>query len=89
MTIDQISPGLILIASAFALPFLRGWLRAALILLGPLLALWLVWQIPDGATLTAKFMGLDLVPVKGDRLSRLFGTIFCIMAFAGGLFAVR
>jgi len=89
MTIDQISPGLILIASAFALPFLRGWLRAALILLGPLLALWLVWQIPDGATLTANFMGLDLVPVKGDRLSRLFGTIFCIMAFAGGLFALR
>jgi multicomponent Na+:H+ antiporter subunit D len=89
MTIDQISPGLVLIAGAFVLPFLRGWLRAALILLGPLLALWLVWQIPDGATLTGKFMGLDLVPVKGDRLSRLFGTIFCIMAFAGGLFALR
>jgi multicomponent Na+:H+ antiporter subunit D len=89
MTIDQISPGLILIVGAFALPLLRGWLRTAVILLGPLLALWLVWQIPDGATLTAKFMGLDLTPVKGDRLSRLFGTIFCIMAFAGGLFALR
>jgi multicomponent Na+:H+ antiporter subunit D len=89
MAIDQISPGLVLIASAFVLPLLRGWQRSAIVLIAPLVALWLVWQIPDSATLGARFMGLDLVLVKGDRLSRLFGTIFSIMAFAGGLFALR
>ncbi|MDH3413990.1 MAG: Na(+)/H(+) antiporter subunit D, partial [Gammaproteobacteria bacterium] len=30
----------------------------------------------------------DIVLVEGDRLSRLFGTIFAIMAAAGGLFAL-
>ena len=35
------------------------------------------------------FLEYELTPVKGDRLSRLFGTIFTIMAFAGGLFALN
>jgi len=89
MTVEQIPPGLVLIVGAALLPFLGGWWRSALVLLAPLAALWLVWQIPDGATLTTDFMGLDMIVVKGDKLSRLFGTIFCIMAFAGGLFALR
>jgi multicomponent Na+:H+ antiporter subunit D len=89
MTIEQVPPGLILIVSALALPLMRGWWRSALVLLAPLAALWLVWQIPDGATLSTGFLGLEMVIVKGDKLSRLFGTIFCIMAFAGGLFALR
>jgi len=89
MTIDQVPPGLVLIAAALLLPALRGWWRHAFVLLAPLLTLWLVWQIPDGRTLGAEFLGLEVIVVKGDKLSRLFGTIFCIMAFAGGLFALR
>ena len=32
---------------------------------------------------------MELVPLQGDALSRLFGTIFAIMAWAGALFALR
>ena len=39
--------------------------------------------------LQAPFLGYDLTLVKGDKLSRLFATVFAIMAFAGGLFALN
>ncbi len=87
--ISAIPPGAVLIAGAVVLPFLAGRARSAWVLLVPLVTLWHVWQIPDGATLTMAFLDYTLEPVEGDRLSRLFGTIFAIMAFAGGLFAMR
>ena len=76
----SVPPGLILIAGAFLLPFLKGGMRSAAILLLPLATLWLVWQIPDGTTLAVPFLDYTLEIVRGDRLSRLFATIFAIMA---------
>ncbi len=35
------------------------------------------------------FLGYELALVKGDALSRLFATVFALMAFAGGLFALN
>ena len=55
----------------------------------PLVTLWLVWQVPDGPAVSLPFLDYTLHVVEGDRLSRLFGTIFSIMAFAGALFAMR
>jgi multicomponent Na+:H+ antiporter subunit D len=82
-------PALILIFGGLALPLLRGAGRSAALLLLPLLALWLVWQVPDGIALRMPFLGHELIIVKGDRLSRLFATVFALMAFAGGLFALN
>lgn len=87
MTDSVVHPGLILIAGALALPWLRGHLRAAAVLLLPLLALILVWQIPDGAW-QMRFLDYTLTPLKGDKLSRLFAIIFALMAAGGGLFAL-
>ena len=84
-----IPPGLILITGGLLLPFLRGSLRSIVVVALPLVTLALVWSVPDGATLQAPFLGYDLILVKGDKLSRLFATIFAIMAFAGGLFALN
>jgi multicomponent Na+:H+ antiporter subunit D len=82
-------PGLALIAGGLALPLLPPRARPALLLGVPLVALWLVWQVPDGAAFSASYLGYHLVPVKGDALSRLFGTVFAVMAFAGALFALN
>jgi multicomponent Na+:H+ antiporter subunit D len=71
------------------LPFVRGWLRPAVLLGSPLLALWLVMGVADGATLKFSFLGFELIPLRGDKLSRLFAFVFALMAFAGGLFALR
>lgn len=87
--IDAISPGLILIAAAVALPFARGRARPALVLGAPLVALALVWVVAGGAPVQLEFLGWTLEPLRADPLSRLFGTVFALMAFAGGLFALH
>jgi len=89
MTIEQLPPGLILIAGGLALPFISRRWRSVLVLGLPLVTLWLVWQIPNGTSLATPFLGYELQIVKADKLARLFATVFCIMAFAGGMFAFR
>ena len=89
MAISAIPPGVVLILGAFLLPFLGRRLRGGYALALPLVVLGLVWQIPDGVQLGAGFVGQDLEIVRGDRLARLFATIFAFMAFAGGLFALK
>jgi multicomponent Na+:H+ antiporter subunit D len=81
-------PGLLLIAGAVILPWLRGSVRSAVVLLLPLTAIALVWSIPDGAVWQVRFLGLTLTPLEGSRLGRLFATIFSIMVFGGGLYAL-
>jgi multicomponent Na+:H+ antiporter subunit D len=83
-------PGLLLIAGGLVLLALppQGPARRALTLALPLLALALVWQVPDGPAWRAHFIGHDITPLQGDKLSRLFATIFALMAAGGGLFAL-
>ncbi len=59
------------------------------ILAAPLLALAQVWSIPDGVSMSAIFLGYQIEFVRADALSRWFGTIFSLMAFGGGLFALN
>jgi multicomponent Na+:H+ antiporter subunit D len=82
-------PAIVLIVGGLLLPLLRGQLRSTVLLVLPLLALFLVWQVPDGVALQRTFLGYELILVKGDALSRLFATVFALMAFAGGLFALN
>jgi multicomponent Na+:H+ antiporter subunit D len=89
-TISALPPGLLLILGAFILPLIRhDTARKALLLALPLATLWLVWRVPDGVALALPFLDYTLTPVEGDRLSRLFATIFSIMAFAGGLYGMN
>ncbi|HMN76302.1 MAG TPA: Na(+)/H(+) antiporter subunit D [Burkholderiaceae bacterium] len=88
MTETVLHPGLVLIAGALALPALRGALRAAFVVALPLAVLWLVWQVGDGALWQLHFLDFELTPLHGDKLARLFGTIFALMAAGGGLYAL-
>ncbi|GMR12737.1 MAG: Na(+)/H(+) antiporter subunit D [Gemmatimonadota bacterium] len=82
-------PGMILVAGGLLIPFVRGRVREALVLGLPLITLWVVWLVPDGPVVTLSFLDYQLTPVFGSPVGRLFGTVFSIMAFAGGLFALR
>lgn len=83
-------PGLVLILGGLLLPLLaRAGLRTMGLIAFPLAALWLIWTLPDGVALTHAFLGYDLILVQTDELARLFATVFAIMGFAGGLFALR
>jgi hypothetical protein len=51
----------------------------------PLLALYLVWQLPEGVNARAAFLQYELTPLATDKLSRLFGIVFATMLVAGSL----
>ena len=82
-------PAFILILGALLIGIARPALRPVIILGAPLLTLWAIWQLPDGVLLTARFLTYDIQLVEASAVRRLFATIFAIMAFGGGLFALR
>jgi multicomponent Na+:H+ antiporter subunit D len=84
-----VPPGLVLVAGGLVLPLLSARLRTVLLIALPLLTLALVWNVPDGPVLQVPFLGYELTLVEGGKLARLFATVFAIMAFAGGLFALN
>jgi multicomponent Na+:H+ antiporter subunit D len=88
MTEALLHPGLLLIAGALLLPWLRGAVRSAAILVLPLAALALLWALPEGYALNLRWLDYTLTPIVVDRLSQLFATIFLLMAFGGGLYAL-
>ena len=59
----------------------RGPLRAALMVAAPLLGgLHLWFDVPDGTLLSVSLLEFELVLMRADRLSLLFGYIFHIAA---------
>jgi multicomponent Na+:H+ antiporter subunit D len=85
----DLHPGLVLIAGGFLLAVLRGHARSAVALAVPLVALALVWTAPHGVVWEGQLMGFATVPFAVDALSRLFATVFALMAFAGALFGLN
>jgi multicomponent Na+:H+ antiporter subunit D len=86
---DMLPPALVMLAGGALLGLARGHWRSLLVLGTPLVALWAIWQIPDGMVTTVTFLDYALQPIEGSPLRRLFATIFAVMAFGGGLFAFR
>lgn len=89
MSSAALHPGLLLIAGGLLLPLLHGRIRDIILLVVPLAALALAWNVPDGTLLDGRLLGYEVVPFHADKLSRLFAIIFAIMAFGGALFALR
>ena len=78
---------LFLAAAGVLLALPRGPLRAGLLLLLPLFAGWQVWNLPQGSFAQVEFLGLTLDMMRVDKLSRVFGLIFCLASFLGNLYA--
>ena len=85
----SLHPALILIAGALLLPFLRGNARNIAVLTTPTFALIALWLLPEGKLWQVQWLDYSLAPLAVDKLSRLFATIFLLMAAVGGLFALR
>ncbi|XAT56097.1 Na(+)/H(+) antiporter subunit D [Rhodobacteraceae bacterium IMCC1335] len=65
----------------------KGSLRAALLLLVPVLAALQIWSLPEGNLYQVELLGQQLELMRVDKLSRVFGLIFCIAALLGNLYA--
>jgi multicomponent Na+:H+ antiporter subunit D len=87
--IEWLHPGLILIVGAFGLPFLRGRLRRAALVLIPAAAFVDVILMNQGNFGEVSFLGQELIFGKVDRLSVVFGVVFTIMAILGAVYALH
>ena len=78
---------LFLLAALGASLLPKGSMRAALLLLVPVLAALQIWSLPEGNLYQVELLGQQLELMRVDKLSRVFGLIFCIAAFLGNLYA--
>lgn len=85
----NISPGLILIVGALLVPFLSGWVRSAWMLILPVLAFAHLMLLPEGYAGHLYVLGLDLVTLRVDDLSWVFGVIFLIATWLGMIYALH
>ncbi len=74
---------------ALLVPFLRGRLRALLLLGLPVLGVLNLWGAATGVHLEVEIAGYTLTPFQVDRLSLLFGYLFHLAAFLGNLYALH
>ena len=78
----------IFIAAALILGVLpKGNIRGIILLVTPILAAWQIWNLPMGIFAQVEFVGHTLDMMRVDKLSRIFGLIFCLAAFLGNLYA--
>ena len=80
---------LILLLGALAVPFFRGRPRSALLLLLPLVAFVHVLALPHGEYGRFVLAGHELVAMRVDRLSLLFGYVFVLAAFLCSIYALH
>lgn len=85
----ELPPGWLLIAGAAAVPLLPGALRGLYVLALTALSAWLLHGTPDHVAPAISFLGLELVPVHLDGLSRLFAWAFHAALAVGLVFALR
>ena len=85
---NSISPGLILILGAIAVPLLRGTARQAYMLALPVLTLLLAaFLLEPGVHGRLVLFSVELELVRVDRLSTIFAIIFSIAAALGVLYS--
>ena len=78
---------LFVLAALGAVLLPKGSMRAALLLLVPVLAALQIWSLPEGNLYQVELLGQQLELMRVDKLSRVFGLIFSIAAFLGNLYA--
>lgn len=88
--IDVISPAFFFLIASVVVAFLPyGMLRTALLLGAPVVAGLYILDLPAGVGGAIDIAGLSLETMRVDKLSIIFGLIFCLAAFIGNLYALH
>jgi multicomponent Na+:H+ antiporter subunit D len=87
--IAELSPGLFLIAGGVLLPLFSPRARPLLMIVLPIMAFAHLLTLPTGEFGRVHLMDLQLVTLRVDRLSLLFGYVFLLAAFLAGIFALH
>ena len=87
---SELSPFLLYFVAALLVACTRGLPRQVILLVTPVvtgLHLWL--NIEIGTTVTHAVMSYELITLRVDKLSLLFGYLFCIASFIAGIFSLH
>lgn len=87
INLHDIPPAAFFILGGLLVPLIRGKLRNVLTVLVPAFCFYWVWTLEPTQNLTVSFLGFDLELLRVDRLSKIFGYIFCLNAFAAFIYA--
>lgn len=87
--IESITPGILLIVGALAIPALRGRVQQAYMLLLPVAGLLQIFLLPNGYVQTVEMFGYELILIRVDELSRVFGYVFYIATFLSIIYALH
>lgn len=85
---DSLLPILPFFIAAILMLFTHGSLRATIMIATPIIAAYGIYNLNIGDTLNATIIGLNLAPIRIDRLSMLFAYLFCIAALLGNIYAL-
>lgn len=80
-------PSLILICGALLLPYLRGSIRNWYTMILPVMTFFFIWQLDTGTGWHLRFFDHELILLRVDKLSKVFGYIFTLSAFAAFIYA--
>lgn len=83
-----IAPFLVFLVGAILAALTAGRARAVVMLATPLVGALNLYALPVDAVVTTTLFGRELIVVDNDRLARLFGWLFLLAAFMGGLYSL-
>jgi multicomponent Na+:H+ antiporter subunit D len=89
MTVEWLHPGLLLILGAWLVPFLKGPLKRAAMILLPAAALVDCLLMTPGTYGVVSLLGQELVFGRVDRLSLVFSYVFSLMALVGMIYSLH
>ena len=80
MTLEWVHPGLLLILGAWVLPFLKGRVKRAAMLILPIAALVLCLRMSQGNYCAGSFLWQDLVFGRVDSARVVFSYVFSVLS---------
>ena len=91
--IDGVPPALLFFAGALLIALCRDeslrWLRSLLLITIPLVGAVNMLTLDAGVSWTWRVLDFELVQLRVDRLSMLFGLLFHLGAFMGAIYSIR
>ncbi|MFT5129737.1 MAG: multicomponent Na+:H+ antiporter subunit D [Rhodothermales bacterium] len=85
----ELHPGLILLAGAILVPFLRGSAKSAAFVGAPALALLQLFQLSEHSSPVIDIHGMQLVLMKVDNTSQLFACIFILITLLNAIYMLH
>lgn len=83
----DLHPAMLLLGGAFLVPFIKGQAKSWFMIFLPAIAFYLISTLQPGAFWQVHFFGYDLTILRVDKLSKIFGYIFTLNAFAAFIYA--